>query len=149
MNRADAVAIVLWIGATLYAIFGGADFGAGFWDLVSGRGPEGERSRGLIAAAIGPVANGTLPGPFPLFPPTNWWNLDISSAPVDSASASYIAFINNGGTVGGSDPGSGNVSLASTKNFTSTNPTFNALLPPLNSNSPPRSRRRAALAISC
>jgi hypothetical protein len=34
----------------------------------------------------------------PLFPPDNWWNTDISSAPVDSASASYIAFINNGGT---------------------------------------------------
>ena len=29
MSSADAVAIVLWIGATMYAIFGGADFGAG------------------------------------------------------------------------------------------------------------------------
>jgi hypothetical protein len=34
----------------------------------------------------------------PLFPPDNWWNTDISSAPVDPASSSYIAFINNGGT---------------------------------------------------
>jgi hypothetical protein len=33
-----------------------------------------------------------------MFPPDNWWNLDISAAPVDSGSASYIAFINNGGT---------------------------------------------------
>ena len=46
----------------------------------------------------GPVANGALPGPFPLFPPTNWWNLDISGAPVDPNSAAYVAFINNGGT---------------------------------------------------
>lgn len=33
-----------------------------------------------------------------LFPPDNWWNLDISNWPVDSNSSSYIAFINNGGT---------------------------------------------------
>ncbi len=39
-----------------------------------------------------------VPGPLPLFPPDNWWNLDISTAPVDPGSASYIAFINNGGT---------------------------------------------------
>ena len=50
------------------------------------------------AAQPGPIANGALPGPFPLFPTANWWNLDVSSAPVDSASAAYIAFINNGGT---------------------------------------------------
>ena len=28
----------------------------------------------------------------------NWWNLDISSWPVDPNSASFISFINNGGT---------------------------------------------------
>ena len=33
MSQADAVAAILWIGATLYAVFGGADFGAGLWDL--------------------------------------------------------------------------------------------------------------------
>ena len=33
-----------------------------------------------------------------LFPPDNWWNLDISNWPVDPNSSSYIAFINNGGT---------------------------------------------------
>ncbi len=43
--------------------------------------------------SLGPVANGVLPGPFPLFPPDNWWNLDISGAPVDSNSAAFIAFI--------------------------------------------------------
>jgi hypothetical protein len=40
---------------------------------------------------------GALPQPLPLFPPDNWWNLDITSWPVDSNSASYVAFINNGG----------------------------------------------------
>jgi hypothetical protein len=45
-----------------------------------------------------PVEGAAVPGPLPLFPPDNWWNFDISSAPVDPASASYIAFINNGGT---------------------------------------------------
>ena len=38
------------------------------------------------------------PAPLPLFPSDNWWNADISAAPVDAGSASYIAFINNGGT---------------------------------------------------
>jgi hypothetical protein len=41
---------------------------------------------------------GPLPQPLPLFPADNWWNLDISSWPVDSNSASFISFINNGGT---------------------------------------------------
>src|SRR5262249_22210487 len=56
------------------------------------------RSAESSAAGTGPVANGALPGPFPLFPATNWWNLDIASWPVDPGSASYIAYINNGGT---------------------------------------------------
>jgi hypothetical protein len=45
-----------------------------------------------------PVEGAPSAAPLPLFPPTNWWNLDISAAPVDQGSASYIAFINNGGT---------------------------------------------------
>src|SRR6478672_2029482 len=55
MTLVDVTAVVLWLGVTTYAVFGGADFGAGFWDLASGRGEQAERSRGLIAAAIGPV----------------------------------------------------------------------------------------------
>jgi cytochrome d ubiquinol oxidase subunit II len=55
MTLVDVTAVVLWLGVTTYAVFGGADFGAGFWDLASGRGETGERSRDLIAAAIGPV----------------------------------------------------------------------------------------------
>ncbi len=61
---------------------------------------------GLLAAPVAlaqcpasvPVEGAAPPGPLPLFPPDNWWNLDISLAPVDTNSASYIAFINNGGT---------------------------------------------------
>jgi hypothetical protein len=45
-----------------------------------------------------PAEGAAPPGPLPLFPPDNWWNVGISAAPVDSNSASYIAFINNGGT---------------------------------------------------
>jgi hypothetical protein len=45
-----------------------------------------------------PAQGAAVPGPLPLFPPDNWWNLDISPAPVDPNSASFIAFINNGGT---------------------------------------------------
>jgi hypothetical protein len=45
------------------------------------------------AAGIGPVLGGALPGPFPLFPSDNWWNTDVTSAPVDSGSASFINFI--------------------------------------------------------
>ena len=36
VEQADAVAGVLWVGVTLYAVFGGADFGAGFWALLAG-----------------------------------------------------------------------------------------------------------------
>src|SRR5215475_14974095 len=50
------------------------------------------------AAGQGAVRGGPLPQPLPLFPPDNWWNTDISAAPLDPSSASYIAFINNGGT---------------------------------------------------
>ena len=51
----DAVAVVLWMGVMLYAVFGGADFGAGFWDLVAGGGERGARPRALIDATIAPV----------------------------------------------------------------------------------------------
>ena len=45
-----------------------------------------------------PVEGATPPAPLPLLPSDNWWNADIAAAPVDGGSASYIAFINNGGT---------------------------------------------------
>src|SRR5215204_1532689 len=38
-----------------YAVFGGADFGAGFWDLTAGGAERGRRPRDAIARSIGPV----------------------------------------------------------------------------------------------
>ncbi len=55
MTRADVAAVILWIGATLYAVFGGADFGAGFWDLIAGGAQKGERPRALIQRSLTPV----------------------------------------------------------------------------------------------
>jgi cytochrome bd ubiquinol oxidase subunit II len=55
VSAADAVAAMLWTGVTAYAVFGGADFGAGFWSLVAGTGERGRRARDLIDWAIGPV----------------------------------------------------------------------------------------------
>ena len=46
---------MLWAGVTAYAVFGGADFGAGFWSLFAGGGDRGRRARELIDWAIGPV----------------------------------------------------------------------------------------------
>ena len=55
MSEADAVAIVLFVGLTMYAVFGGADFGAGLWSLLAGGGERGRRPRQMIDSAIGPV----------------------------------------------------------------------------------------------
>jgi hypothetical protein len=54
----------------------------------------------IAGAAVMATAtlNGSIPGPLPLFPRDNWWNLDISAAPVDSSSPAYISFVNNGST---------------------------------------------------
>src|SRR6185437_14116475 len=55
MSKADLAAAILWIGATLYAIFGGADFGGGFWDLIAGDAEKGERPRMTIQRSLTPV----------------------------------------------------------------------------------------------
>ncbi len=50
----------LWLGGALvaafvlYALFGGADFGGGVWDLLAS-GPRKAEQRALIAKALGPV----------------------------------------------------------------------------------------------
>jgi hypothetical protein len=61
--------------------------------------------------AVAAVQGGTPAVPLPLFPPNNWWNQDISAAPIDTASANYITFIGGtktlhpdfGGDAGGGD----------------------------------------------
>jgi len=46
---------VLGIGLTAYAVLGGADFGAGFWDLTAGGAKRGARVRGMVKRSMGPV----------------------------------------------------------------------------------------------
>ena len=55
MSKADIAAGILWFGATAYALFGGADFGGGFWDLLAGGAEKGERPRALIQRSLTPV----------------------------------------------------------------------------------------------
>jgi cytochrome d ubiquinol oxidase subunit II len=43
------------LGLTAYAVLGGADFGAGFWDLTAGGAARGGRVRGLIQRSMSPV----------------------------------------------------------------------------------------------
>src|SRR3954464_3920603 len=43
------------VGVTAYALFGGADFGAGFWDLTAGGAERGRTPRSVITHSIGPV----------------------------------------------------------------------------------------------
>ncbi|WP_426571562.1 cytochrome d ubiquinol oxidase subunit II [Aquihabitans sp. McL0605] len=50
-----AIACILFIGVLAYAIFGGADFGAGIWDLLAGGARRGARPREVIDRSIGPV----------------------------------------------------------------------------------------------
>ncbi|MCU1350322.1 MAG: hypothetical protein JWO56_3352 [Acidobacteria bacterium] len=65
-------------------------------------------ARVLFGAA---TQGGPLSVPQPLFPPNNWWNTDVTAAPVDPNSASYITFIGAakgmhpdfGGDAGGGD----------------------------------------------
>ena len=50
-----AAAALLLAVVTFYAVFGGADFGAGFWDLTAGGAKRGQRPRAVIDHSIGPV----------------------------------------------------------------------------------------------
>ena len=53
------------------------------------------------AFAQAPARGGALPPPLPLFPLDNWWNVDISHAPVDPNSAALITYV---GTTRGMHP---------------------------------------------
>ena len=43
------------LGVTAYAVLGGADFGAGFWDLTAGGAERGGGIRGMIQRSMSPV----------------------------------------------------------------------------------------------
>lgn len=51
----ETVAVILWLGVTMYAVLAGADFGTGFWDLLAGGDKRGAKPRALIDVSIGPV----------------------------------------------------------------------------------------------
>lgn len=75
MSLALIALIVLWWGLIAYAVLGGADFGAGIWDMFA-VGRQAERQHDLINHALGPVweANHVwliflIVGLFNIFPP--------------------------------------------------------------------------------
>ena len=43
MTLANVVLAVIWLGVIAYAVFGGADFGAGIWDLFAGSADAGKQ----------------------------------------------------------------------------------------------------------
>src|ERR671927_1971834 len=55
MSLGDAVLGVMFLALLAYALFGGADFGAGIWDLLAGGTVKGRPQRTLIEHSIGPV----------------------------------------------------------------------------------------------
>ena len=55
MTLATAVAVAMFLGVIVYALFGGADFGSGFYDLTAGGGQAGDELRTLVDHSIGPV----------------------------------------------------------------------------------------------
>ncbi|MFE6645125.1 cytochrome d ubiquinol oxidase subunit II [Nocardioides sp. NPDC057772] len=55
MSLEVAVAAALFVGVLAYALFGGADFGSGFFDLTAGGARRGAEVRTLIDHSIGPV----------------------------------------------------------------------------------------------
>jgi cytochrome d ubiquinol oxidase subunit II len=55
MTLAGVVAAAMFVGVIAYAVFGGADFGSGFYDLTAGGGKSGAELRTLVDHSIGPV----------------------------------------------------------------------------------------------
>lgn len=55
MSLVDVVAAVMFGAVILYAVFAGADFGSGVWDVAAGSAEKGGPARRLIDHAIGPV----------------------------------------------------------------------------------------------
>src|ERR671915_415624 len=51
----ELAAILLLIGLAAYVVLGGADFGAGFWDLTAGGPERGAPVRAMIKRAMSPV----------------------------------------------------------------------------------------------
>lgn len=54
MSAAEAVAACMFLALAAYALTGGADFGAGVWDLFAS-GPRRDRQRELVEGVLAPV----------------------------------------------------------------------------------------------
>jgi cytochrome bd ubiquinol oxidase subunit II len=52
---ADLAAVLTLVGLTAYVVLGGADFGAGFWDLTAGGAERGAPVRAMVKRGMGPV----------------------------------------------------------------------------------------------
>lgn len=50
-----AIAVIIWVGVIAYALFAGADFGSGLWDLLAGGDERGAGPRRRIERSIAPV----------------------------------------------------------------------------------------------
>ena len=55
MTLAEAVLGAAFVGLVAYALFGGADFGGGVWDLLAGGTERGRDARDRVERSIGPV----------------------------------------------------------------------------------------------
>jgi cytochrome bd ubiquinol oxidase subunit II len=55
VTLAEVVLTVMFVGLIAYGLFGGADFGAGIWDLLAGGTRRGAPQRALIERSIAPV----------------------------------------------------------------------------------------------
>ena len=55
MHLAEAPAVLVLVGIVAYAVLGGADFGAGFWQLTPGADARSRAIRGHAYHAMGPV----------------------------------------------------------------------------------------------
>jgi cytochrome d ubiquinol oxidase subunit II len=55
VSLSDVVAVLLFVGVVAYALFGGADFGSGVWDLLAGGDESGGVLRAQIDRSISPV----------------------------------------------------------------------------------------------
>jgi cytochrome d ubiquinol oxidase subunit II len=52
---ADLAAVLTLVGLTAYVVLGGADFGAGFWDLTAGGAERGAPVRAMVKRGMAPV----------------------------------------------------------------------------------------------
>src|SRR5439155_26774163 len=55
MHLYDVPLVFALIGLVLYTVLAGADFGAGAWQMLAGRGAAGERTRDHAHRSMGPV----------------------------------------------------------------------------------------------